>query len=400
MSEEKDRQVFDVRQSFDTARIPFGPVMNARVDVGDHEAIQAIAANITESDIAPEDEAWSFSAQDGDAIIEKLGWAGFAKAHAVVDLDFPTDDHEGHFPKVKAAYRLPFQKLHDGTLKAFWEGARTAMGVLCGLQGETGLSLDVKKKAFMTLSAFFCAFNKGVPIPPWQKPSSSKGALFRLAETGELPSRITLVSAVSAKLPRTIWVRDIYDAQGFTEEFYNLLAKDSKTDILIAINSPGGFIYELNHILNIIKTSPVDVRTCIFGIAMSAAFVLTSAGTKGKRFAFPYATGMVHEVSGWAGGSVGDLASDTDEAKRLNSLIFDILAKNTGHASGEEIIQAIRKNPEGKRNQFLDAEGMKTFGLVDKIVSDLREILPEKDTPEEGRAEPKEVEPGGGPYAD
>jgi len=216
---------------------------------------------------------------------------------------------------------------------------------------------------------------------PWRDlPGNAlKSMGFQTGAESTLPDKLMIVRPPEPKLPRTIWVHGFYYPRDFVEQFYNLLAEDGKKDILVAIDSFGGSVYGLNQILSVIEVSPVDVRTCVFGVAMSAGFVLASAGTKGKRSAMPNATGMMHQASAWSGGTISQMESDLDEAKRLNESMLKKISDNTGN-SVSDLEAIIKEKPES----FYDAEGLVKFGLVDAVVKNLMEILPAKDEPEAG----------------
>ncbi len=65
--------------------------------------------------------AWSFSGADGDALINKGGWAMFKAAHTWFDSS------QGATPQTKGAYKLPHHKLSGGTMKTYRRGVIAAM---------------------------------------------------------------------------------------------------------------------------------------------------------------------------------------------------------------------------------------------------------------------------------
>ncbi|MBZ0273803.1 ATP-dependent Clp protease proteolytic subunit [bacterium] len=186
---------------------------------------------------------------------------------------------------------------------------------------------------------------------------------------------VAMMPAPRPPMPRTIWVHGFWDASSFIDQLYQYAAEDPETDILVAIDSPGGRAYGLLAMLDAMDACGVPVRTCVFGTAMSAGFFLAAHGAKGKRFAMPRSTGMVHEISGWTMGSLGDQKADIKEMERLNNLVLDILAADTG-ISADKIKEALRENPEGMRDKFLDAAGLVEFGVVDRIAGSLADVVP------------------------
>ena len=81
-----------------------------------------------------------------------------------------------------------------------------------------------------------------------------------------------------------------------------LEAEDSKKDIMIYINSPGGSVTAGFAIYDTMRYIKCDVSTICIGMAASMGAFLLAGGTKGKRFALPNAEIMIHQPSGGAQG--------------------------------------------------------------------------------------------------
>ena len=82
-----------------------------------------------------------------------------------------------------------------------------------------------------------------------------------------------------------------------------LQMEDSKKDINIYINSPGGSVTAGLAVYDTMQFLTCDVTTYCLGMAASMAALLLCAGTKGKRFALPNSDIMIHQVSGGAQGA-------------------------------------------------------------------------------------------------
>lgn len=82
---------------------------------------------------APEETPWSFSAADGDAILERGGWPAYRDAHAWFDSS------EEPLPERKNAYKLPHHKIVGGSVKVVWRGVTAAAVVIQG--GRGGLDI-------------------------------------------------------------------------------------------------------------------------------------------------------------------------------------------------------------------------------------------------------------------
>lgn len=141
-----------------------------------------------------------------------------------------------------------------------------------------------------------------------------------------------------------------------------LTSEDSKKDISLYINSPGGSVTAGLAILDTMNHVGPDVSTVCVGIAASAAAVLLSAGAKGKRFALPNSEIMIHQP--WMGGVQGQATEIEITAKQIlktRDRLNKILAKNTGKP-----VSQIEKDVD--RDYFMDADEAKKYGIIDKIL--------------------------------
>lgn len=140
-----------------------------------------------------------------------------------------------------------------------------------------------------------------------------------------------------------------------------LQAEDSKKDIFLYINSPGGSVYDALAIYDTMQYITNDVQTVGIGMQASAAAFLLSCGTKGKRFILPHATVMIHQPSSGTRGKVTDQEIDLREALRLKKLLEEIMARNTGQKPD-------RIHEDMERDKWMTAEEALKYGLVDKVI--------------------------------
>ncbi len=140
-----------------------------------------------------------------------------------------------------------------------------------------------------------------------------------------------------------------------------LESEDSKKDISMYINSPGGVVTSALSILDTMRYIKCDVATLCIGQACSAGSLLLSSGTKGKRYVLPNARIMIHQPSGGAQGQATDIEIHAREILNLRERLNKIYADNTG-----KDIETINKAME--RDRFMSAEDALEFGLVDKII--------------------------------
>ncbi len=136
--------------------------------------------------------------------------------------------------------------------------------------------------------------------------------------------------------------------------------EDSKKDILLYINSPGGSVSAGLAIIDTMMHVKPDVQTVCVGMAASMGAVLLSAGAKGKRFALPNAQVMIHQPSGGMEGQASDIEITAKQILKLRENLNKILAKNTGKA-----LSQIEKDVD--RDFYMSAEEAKKYGIIDKI---------------------------------
>lgn len=138
--------------------------------------------------------------------------------------------------------------------------------------------------------------------------------------------------------------------------------EDSKKDIFLYVNSPGGSVYDALAIYDTMEFVKADVQTVGIGMQASAAAFLLSSGAKGKRFILPHATVMVHQPSSGTRGKVTDQEIDLRESLRVKKLLEQIMAKNTGQK-----VEKIHDDME--RDKWMTADEAKKYGIVDKIIA-------------------------------
>src|SRR3989339_987998 len=86
-----------------------------------------------------------------------------------------------------------------------------------------------------------------------------------------------------------------------------LESQNSKEDVKIYINSPGGQVTSALAIYDTMQYIKPDVATICVGMAASAAALLLAAGKKGKRTVLPNSEVMIHQVMGGAQGQATDI---------------------------------------------------------------------------------------------
>ncbi len=140
-----------------------------------------------------------------------------------------------------------------------------------------------------------------------------------------------------------------------------LESENPNADISLYINSPGGEVYAGLAIMNTMQYIKPKVSTIGMGLVASMASVLLAAGEKGKRFVLPNTTVMIHQPSAGTQGMVTDMEISVREGQRLKKLLTEKMAEFTGRKE-KELFDSM------ERDNWMDAEAAKKFGLVDDIL--------------------------------
>ena len=147
-----------------------------------------------------------------------------------------------------------------------------------------------------------------------------------------------------------------------------LQSMDSERPISMYINSPGGSFTALTAIYDTMRYIKPDIQTVCLGQAASAAAVILAAGTKGKRLALPNSRILIHQPATEGGyGQSSDLEIQAREILRIRALMESMLSHDTGQS-----LEKISKDIE--RDKFLTAEEAVEYGIVDDILSSMKEL--------------------------
>lgn len=140
-----------------------------------------------------------------------------------------------------------------------------------------------------------------------------------------------------------------------------LNAEDSKKDITLYVNSPGGSVTAGLAIIDTMNNIKNDVSTVCVGVAASMGAIILSSGAKGKRFALPNSEVMIHQPLGGVEGQASDIEITAKHILKIRENINKMLSKNTG--------QPISKIEEDvDRDFFMSAEEAKKYGIIDKVL--------------------------------
>lgn len=145
-----------------------------------------------------------------------------------------------------------------------------------------------------------------------------------------------------------------------------LANEDPKKDINLYVSSPGGSVTAGLGIIDTMNFIPCDVGTYIIGQAASMGSLIACSGAKGKRCTLPNSKNLMHQplLGGVMEGQATDLQIEAEEMLRLRDVLYKIYAD-----ASLRTVEQVENDCE--RNCWLDAKGMKEFGLVDRIIDRL-----------------------------
>lgn len=148
-------------------------------------------------------------------------------------------------------------------------------------------------------------------------------------------------------------------------------AEDPGKDIFLYINSPGGSVTAGMGIYDTMQYIKSDVATICVGMAASMGAFLLAAGKKGKRFALPNSTIMIHQPLGGMQGQASDMKIHAEYILKVKEKLNKILSDRTGKS-----FEQIEKDTD--RDNFLSADEAKDYGLIDDVMTNISDISKEK----------------------
>lgn len=141
-----------------------------------------------------------------------------------------------------------------------------------------------------------------------------------------------------------------------------LESENPDKDISLYINSPGGSISSGMSIYDTMQFIKPDVSTLCVGMAASMGAFLLQAGAKGKRFALPNSTVMIHQPLGGFQGQATDIEIHAKYILSLREQLYTLMSKHTGRS-----VEQISRDSE--RDNFMRAEEAKDYGLIDQVLT-------------------------------
>lgn len=150
-------------------------------------------------------------------------------------------------------------------------------------------------------------------------------------------------------------------ANSIVAQLLFLESENPNADISMYINSPGGDVSAGWAIMDTMQYIKAPVSTIGMGLVASMGSVLLAAGEKGKRFALPNTSIMIHQPLGGFQGQVTDVEIRVKEMQRTKQTLIKQMSEFTGKKE-KELFEAM------ERDNWMDPDQAKNFGLIDAVL--------------------------------
>ena len=166
-------------------------------------------------------------------------------------------------------------------------------------------------------------------------------------------------------MDRIIWVGCAIDddvANIVQAQLLFLSSIDSKADISLYLNTPGGSVSDGLGIYDTMQIITPDVAPICTGMAASMGSVLLCAGAKGKRSALPHSRVMIHQPLGGVKGQAEDILIEAREIEKCRKELFGIISEHSGQPFDKVFA-------DGDRNYWMTAQEAREYGMIDQIMT-------------------------------
>lgn len=175
--------------------------------------------------------------------------------------------------------------------------------------------------------------------------------------------------------PNTISIFDVigtdwWSGDGWTaKRMAGVLRSIGSKPVTVALNSPGGDVFEGLAIYNLLREHPAEVTINVLGLAASAASVIAMAGdtiTMGLGSEM-----MVHRSWGMVVGNAEDLAAAVPVFEGFDRSMASIYAARTGLAE-DEIAAYLAGPTKGSDGTWFTAQEAVAAGFADAVDASMR----------------------------
>jgi ATP-dependent Clp protease protease subunit len=143
-----------------------------------------------------------------------------------------------------------------------------------------------------------------------------------------------------------------------------LASEDSKREINVYVNSPGGVITAGLAIYDTMRYLTCPVATTCVGFAASFGTILLMAGDRGLRRALPHARIHMHQplIPGGISGQATDIDIHAREILHTRDVLNEIIHHHTGQP-----MERIKRDTE--RDYFMSPQEAVEYGIIDEVLT-------------------------------
>jgi ATP-dependent Clp protease, protease subunit len=145
------------------------------------------------------------------------------------------------------------------------------------------------------------------------------------------------------------------------------LSSVSSAPIRLFVHSPGGHVESGDTIHDTIRFIEPEVHAVGSGWVASAGALIFCAAKREHRVCLPNTRFLLHEPSGGFGGSAADIEIEARQVLAMRARLNAIFARATDHS-----VEKITRDTE--RNHWLTAQEAVAYGLVSRIIENVREV--------------------------
>lgn len=176
-----------------------------------------------------------------------------------------------------------------------------------------------------------------------------------------------LVTGAPQRTDRIVYLSGDINEQSISNvsaQLFSMAGMDSVQPIHLVVSTYGGFIDEMFGLYDAMQFLPCPVYTIGLGKIMSAGVLILAAGKKGHRQIGANARVMIHPVSGGAGGNVFEVINETEEMKRMQRSMCDLLIECTKMTKSQ-----VDKFMKAGHDCYITPQEAVNLGIVDNIVT-------------------------------
>ena len=170
---------------------------------------------------------------------------------------------------------------------------------------------------------------------------------------------------------RVLYINDAINSDmafHFNTALLQLEHENSREDITVYINSPGGSVIDGLSMIDTMNLISCDVSTICVGQAASMGAMILMSGEKGKRKMLAHSEVLIHQTIATLQGRLqtSDLKILADDAVRTRETLYRIICETTGQP-----FEKVERDCE--RDYTMTAEEALKYGIVDEIITSHKE---------------------------